>query len=134
MCDLVGVPGLGPRLHHFSYVVHNHRDTFSRVCDLAAAMGRGDAVEYGPGRHGLAPQHFLYLRDPDGHRVELVDHAYQLLDPEVEPVGWSIRDPRVITTYGPMPGQTWMDEATEFVGVTPSPPAVPLADLLNEQP
>ena len=133
MLDLVGVTGLGPRLHHFAYVVHNHRETLSRVCDLASAMGRRDAVEYGPARHGLAPQHFVYLRDPDGHRVELVNHGYQLLDPEVEPVGWSIGDPRAVTTYGPMPGRGWMEGASEFVGVTPSLPPASLADLLREQ-
>jgi catechol 2,3-dioxygenase len=120
LLDLVGVTGPGPRLHHFSFVVHNAPITLTRVCDLASAMGRRDVVEYGPGRHGLAPQHFLYLRDPDGHRAELVSHGYQLLDPEVEPVGWSIDDPRAVTTWGAMPPQAWMHEASAFSGITPS--------------
>jgi catechol 2,3-dioxygenase len=96
--------------------------TLARVCDLASAMGMRDAIEYGPGRHGLAPQHFLYLRDPDGHRAELVSHGYQLLDPEVEPVGWLIDDPRAVTTWGPMPPHAWMQEASEFSGIRPSAP------------
>ncbi len=28
-------------------------------------------MERGPGRHGLANAFFLYVRDPDGHRIEL---------------------------------------------------------------
>ena len=28
-------------------------------------------MERGPGRHGIANAFFLYVRDPDGHRVEL---------------------------------------------------------------
>jgi len=125
LLDLVGVSGLGPRLHHFAFVVHDHATTARRVCDLASASGQRDAVEYGPGRHGAAPQSFLYLRDPDGHRVELVSHGYQLLDPEVEPVGWSLADPRGITTWGPLPETEWFVEASEFKGIQPSQPAAP---------
>lgn len=122
LLDFVGVEALGPRLHHFAFVVHNSATTLLRVCDLAAAQGHRDAVELGPGRHGLAPQHFLYLRDPDGHRVELVSHGYQLLDPEVAPVGWSRADPRAATTWGPPPTDRWRSEASEFSGVAPGEP------------
>lgn len=125
LLDLVGVTGPGPRLHHVAFVVHEHSTTARRVCDYAASRGWREAIEFGPGRHGLAPQHFLYLRDPDGHRVELVSHAYLLLDPEVEPLGWSIADPRAITTWGAPPGAEWFTEASEFAGVTPSPPVIP---------
>ncbi len=125
LLDLVGVGGLGPRLHHFAFVVHDHATTAKRVCDLASASDQRDAVEFGPGRHGAAPQSFLYLRDPDGHRVELVSHGYQLLDPEVEPVGWSLADPRSITTWGPLPKPEWFVEASEFEGIEPSQPAAP---------
>jgi catechol 2,3-dioxygenase len=122
LLDLVGVETLGPRLHHFSLIVHNYATTLMRVCDILSAQGNRDAVEYGPGRHGLAPQHFLYLRDPDGHRVELVSHGYQLLDPELEPIGWSLEDPRAATTWGPHPHPAWRDQASVFAGVTPHTP------------
>jgi catechol 2,3-dioxygenase len=127
LLDFVGVTGPGPRLHHVAFVVHNPGITLTRVCDLASARGTRDAVEYGPGRHGLAPQHFLYLRDPDGHRVELVSHGYQLLDPEVEPVGWSIDNPRATTAWGPPPPALWREEAMSFSGVSPTPPPEPAA-------
>ncbi len=128
LLDLVGVTGPGPRLHHVAFVVHEHSATAQRVCDQAASRGWREAIEFGPGRHGLAPQHFLYLRDPDGHRVELVSHGYLLLDPEVEPLGWSIADPRAITTWGPAPCAEWFTEASEFAGVTPGPPIIPGPD------
>lgn len=129
LLDLVGVTSPGPRLHHTAFVVHNHASTAQRVCDQAASRGWRDAIEFGPGRHGLAPQHFLYLRDPDGHRVEIVSHAYQLLDPEVEPLGWSIADPRAINVWGAMPSAEWFTEASEFAGVTSLPPVIPGAEM-----
>jgi catechol 2,3-dioxygenase len=123
LLDLVALEAPGPRLHHVAFTVHDASLMLPKVCDLAASLGVRDCVDYGPGRHGLAPQQFLYLRDPDGHRVELVSHAYQLLDPEVEPVGWSIDDPRAITQWGPAPPQKWWEEASPFRGVAVAKPA-----------
>jgi catechol 2,3-dioxygenase len=121
--DLVAAMNVGPRLHHFAFVVYDASLTLPRVSDLASSLGIRDCVEYGPGRHGLAPQQFLYLRDPDGHRVELVSHAYQLIDPEVEPVGWSLADPRAVTVWGPMPGEKWFHEASLFRDTPTSAPS-----------
>jgi catechol 2,3-dioxygenase len=123
LVDLVGVQSPGPRLHHFSWLVHDASYTLARIADIASGLGIRDAVEYGPARHGLAPQQFLYLRDPDGHRTELVSQGYLFLDPELEPTGWERQDPRAVATWGPMPGQTWFEEASEFRGVSVSPPA-----------
>ncbi len=35
-------------------------------------LGVADRVEHGPGRHGHQHSYYLYLRDPDGHRTELL--------------------------------------------------------------
>src|SRR5260370_26648221 len=43
-----------------------------RACDTAGVLGRPDCVEYGPGRHALGHSYYVYLLDPDGHRVELL--------------------------------------------------------------
>lgn len=125
MIDLVGFLNHGPRLHHVAFTVHDASLTLPAVCDRAASLGLRDCVDYGPGRHGLAPQQFLYLRDPDGHRMELVSSAYQLLDPEVEPVGWRLDDPLAVTQWGPMPPQTWWEQASPFRGVEVRPPHEP---------
>ena len=45
-------------------------------------------VEFGPGRHGPGHALFVYLRDPDGHRIELFNTHYQVMDIENEPVRW----------------------------------------------
>jgi len=117
MIDLVGLRSPGPRLHHVAFTVHDASSRLPAVCDRAASLGLRECIDYGPGRHGLAPQQFLYLRDPDGHRVELVSPAYQLLDPEVEPVGWRLDDPLAVTQWGPLPSSQWWDEASPFRGV-----------------
>jgi catechol 2,3-dioxygenase len=49
--------------------------------------------------------------------VELVSHAYQLLDPEIEPVGWALDDPRGVTQWGPDPPASWWEQASPFRGV-----------------
>ena len=47
-------------------------------------------MERGPGRHGIANAFFLYVRDPDGHRVELFTSDYLTVDPDHEPIRWSL--------------------------------------------
>jgi catechol 2,3-dioxygenase len=122
LLDLVAFLNIGPRLHHVAYTVHDASSTLPKLCDRAASLGLRDCVDYGPGRHGLATQQFLYLRDPDGHRIELVSPAYQLLDPEVEPVGWRLDDPLAVTQWGPFPPAPWWEEASTFRGVEVHPP------------
>jgi catechol 2,3-dioxygenase-like lactoylglutathione lyase family enzyme len=68
--DIVLVANEGPRLHHFGYVIHNAPSTMLRLCDLASALGY--SIDYGPSRDGIGYETFLYLRDPDGHRIELL--------------------------------------------------------------
>src|SRR5262249_61516879 len=75
------------RLHHaaFSIPESNH---FFYVCDLAAEMGFAANIEFGPGRHGPGHALFVYLRDPDGHRIALFNTHYQVMDIENEPLRW----------------------------------------------
>jgi catechol 2,3-dioxygenase len=112
--DIVFTKGSGPRLHHFAFVapeVHHLMD----VCDLCARNGFGASVEYGPGRHfgpGLA--RFVYLRDPDGHRVEFFNTHYQTIDIEEEPVRWRMSDVFKSGRWGPPPPTSWLTQASEF--------------------
>ena len=46
----------------------------TRSCTSAttsAPSAQSDAIERGPGRHGVSNAFYLYLRDPDGHRIEI---------------------------------------------------------------
>ena len=75
--DIVFAPGAGPRLHHAAFGIPESYHFF-HVCDLAADMGFAANIEFGPGRHGPGHALFVYLRDPDGHRIELFNTHYQV--------------------------------------------------------
>ncbi len=85
--DIVFANGTGPRLHHFAFVVPDAAYLLY-ACDVAGSHGFSDALEHGPGRHGPGHAMFVYLRDPDGHRIELFATHYQVMDIKNEPVRW----------------------------------------------
>lgn len=109
--DLALMNGIGPRLHHVGMWT---QDTGSilRACDILASLGMVDAIERGPGRHGLSNAFFLYLRDPDHNRVELYTNDYMIPDPDFEPIRWTLSDPRRATFWGHHPPRSWFDEAS----------------------
>jgi catechol 2,3-dioxygenase len=123
--DIVLLSNEGPRLHHVAFVVHDPSTVLLRVCDVAASLGLRDNVEWGPHRHGLGAEQFLYLRDPDGHRVELLSPPYQLIDLEDEPYGWATSDSDVANTWGPSAPDTWRAQASRFRGVATQTPTLP---------
>jgi len=120
--DLAVAKGPGPRLHHFAYTVPESRDIFS-ACDIAGNLGYGDCVERGPGRHGPGGMLFVYLRDPDGHRVELFLNHYQTIDIETEPIRWEAGSLSTNARWG-LPGPArWYEEASDFTSVPVTAPA-----------
>ena len=42
---------------------------------------------------------FLYVLDPDGHRVEIYCLDYQTLDTDHEPIHWDLHDPQRQTLW-----------------------------------
>ncbi len=108
--DLALMTGIGPRVHHIAFWV---ADTLSvlRACDVLAGAGFPESIERGPGRHGISNAFFLYLRDPDGNRIELYANDYQVLDPDWEPIRWELEDPRRATFWGHVAPPSWFDEA-----------------------
>jgi catechol 2,3-dioxygenase len=119
--DIVFAPGTGPRLHHAAFAIPESYHFF-HVCDLAAEMGFAANVEFGPGRHGPGHALFVYLRDPDGHRVELFNTHYQVMDIEDEPVRWDASV--AMKRRWQLPARLqWFTEASRFAGVEPSEPA-----------
>lgn len=91
--DLVFTNGRGPRLHHFAFTVPDV-NALMRAADVAGDLGFGDEIDRGPGRHGISNAVFLYLRDPDQHRVELFTSHYQFIDLEDEPMRWDLSNLR----------------------------------------
>ena len=114
--DLVLATGAGPRLHHFTYVVHDLQNMF-RACDIAGALGFGRDVERGPGRHGPPNGMFVYFRDPDGHRLEFILPPMQMIDLDEQPMGLDASQSNVLVPWGPAPPKRWSSEATPFTGI-----------------
>ncbi len=113
--DLVFTNGRGPRLHHFAYTVPDGLSLL-HAADVAGAMGFGDEIDRGPGRHGISNALFLYLRDPDQHRIELFTTHYQFIDLEDEPIRWDVSNPRRAQLWGMPASNRWFFEASEFPG------------------
>ena len=83
--DIALTAGAGPRLHHVGLFVAEPAGVL-RACDQLAAARRSDAIERGPGRHGVSNAFFVYLRDPDRHRIELYACDYYTGDPDHQPL------------------------------------------------
>jgi catechol 2,3-dioxygenase len=111
--DLVFTSGRGPRLHHFAYVVPDAASLI-HACDVLGAHEMGDAIDRGPGRHGISNALFVYFRDPDGHRIELFTSHYQFIDKETPPLRWEITDPRRAQLWGMPASERWFFEASPF--------------------
>lgn len=109
--DLALMNGRGPRLHHVAYWLTDALAVL-RACDILAGAGMHAAIERGPGRHGISNALFLYLRDPDGNRLELYTSDYLTVDPDLAPLRWSINDPRRQTFWGHVAPPSWFDEAS----------------------
>lgn len=114
--DIVFFNGAGPRLHHFAFTTPEAASLL-RACDVAGELGHGRRVERGPGRHGPGHAMFVYFRDPDGHRVELFNTHYQVMDLENEPVRWDPSDTNISFPWGLPAQRRWFEEATVFEGV-----------------
>lgn len=113
--DLVFTNGRGPRLHHFAYTVPDSA-ALIHAADVAGSLGFGDEIDRGPGRHGISNALFLYLRDPDQHRIELFTTHYQFIDLEARPRRWNLSDRRRSQLWGMPASRRWFFEASEFEG------------------
>jgi catechol 2,3-dioxygenase len=114
--DLAFTNGRGPRLHHIGVWTAGALDIL-HICDVMATSGWLANMERGPGRHGISNAFFLYVRDPDGHRIELFTSDYLTVDPDLEPIRWTLRDPQRQTLWGHPAPKSWFEEGTQFAGV-----------------
>jgi catechol 2,3-dioxygenase len=114
--DIAFTNGRGPRLHHLAFWVP-HPIAIIDLLDLMATTGWVKSIERGPGRHGISNAFFLYLRDPDGHRVELYCSDYQTVDPDLAPIKWDLKDPQRQTLWGAPAPRSWFEEGSLFTDV-----------------
>ncbi|MCD7036060.1 3,4-dihydroxyphenylacetate 2,3-dioxygenase [Metabacillus sp. GX 13764] len=114
--DTAFMNGPGPRLHHVAFWLSDPM-ALIQGCDVLASLGYSASIERGPGRHGLSNAFFLYLRDPDGHRIELYNGDYLTIDPDFEPIRWDINDKRRQTFWGAEAPDCWFAEASTVLDV-----------------
>lgn len=91
--DIAFTLGAGPMLHHVAFAVPESHHILS-LCDTIGARNQAHYMERGPGRHGVSNAFYLYLRDDDGHRVEIYTTDYFTGDPGHQPIRWDVHDER----------------------------------------
>ncbi len=111
--DIAFTNGRGPRLHHTAFWVPTPLNIID-LLDLMSTTGWVDNIERGPGRHGISNAFFLYITDPDGHRIEIYCSDYQTVDPDHEPIKWDLTDPQRQTLWGAAAPKSWFEEGSLF--------------------
>lgn len=125
--DMAFTNGLGPRLHHIAFWTANPLHIID-LLDVMSTTGYLENIERGPGRHGISNAFFLYIRDPDGHRIEIYSSDYQTVDPDHKPIKWDLKDPQRQTLWGMPAPRSWFEEGSIFPDVELQEP------LLKAQP
>lgn len=127
--DIAFTNGRGPRLHHAAFWVPTPLNIID-LLDLMATTGYIDNIERGPGRHGISNAFFLYVRDPDKHRIEIYCSDYQTVDPDLEPIKWDLKDPQRQTLWGAPAPRSWFEEGSLFQGVEPRDPDLAASPII----
>lgn len=95
--DLAALAHRKDALHHVAFTLPS---AAAMVAFADRLVAHGQHAEYGIGRHGPGANLFLYVRDPDGNRVEM--SAEMALVPETAPTRyWEGRDPHIIDVWAP---------------------------------
>jgi catechol 2,3-dioxygenase len=128
--DVAFTCGAGPRLHHLGLATHESHQIL-RVADVLGSLNRQHHIERGPGRHGVSNAFYLYLRDPDGHRVEIYTSDYYTGDPDHETLRWSVHDDRRRDFWGNAVIESWYKDATPVLDLDGNPQ--PLTDSLLDE-
>jgi 3,4-dihydroxyphenylacetate 2,3-dioxygenase len=129
--DVALTTGRGPRMHHFAFTTAEPA-AINGLCDMLAGAHHEGVIERGPGRHGVSNAFFVYLRDPDGHRLELYTGDYYTGDPDHQPIRWSASDARRRTFWGHHVPDSWYEEGTLVRGVEGGPAGL-VEPILDER-
>jgi catechol 2,3-dioxygenase len=118
--DVAFTGGAGPRVHHVAFFVHESHQVL-RICDILGSLHEEFLIERGPGRHGVSNAFYVYLRDPDGHRIEIYTSDYYTGDPGHPALRWSVRDPRRRDFWGHPVVESWYTEASTVLDLDGRP-------------
>ncbi|MBP2412213.1 catechol 2,3-dioxygenase [Arthrobacter stackebrandtii] len=109
--DTALTQGDGPRMHHLAFATHEKQNIIA-VCDKMGALRISDRIERGPGRHGVSNAFYLYILDPDGHRVEIYTQDYYTGDPDNPVITWDVHDNQRRDWWGNPVVPSWYTEAS----------------------
>jgi len=109
--DTAMTGGDGPRMHHVAFATHEKHNILA-ICDKLGALRMSDCIERGPGRHGVSNAFYLYLRDPDGHRIEIYTQDYYTGDPDNPVVTWDVHDNQRRDWWGNPVVPSWYTDAS----------------------
>ena len=112
--DVAMTQGSSPRLHHLAFAVPDAQHILG-LADVMGSLNEQDCLERGPGRHGVSNAFYLYLRDPDGHRVEVYTTDYFTGDPDHQTLRWNVNDPRRRDFWGNPVVPRWYEEASRVL-------------------
>jgi 3,4-dihydroxyphenylacetate 2,3-dioxygenase len=121
--DVALTGGDGPRMHHIAFATHE-RSQILHLCDHLGAVRRPEMIERGPGRHGVSNAFYLYLRDPDGHRIEIYTHDYYTGDPNNPVIRWDVHDNQRRDWWGNPVVPSWYAEASPVLDLEGKPRAL----------
>lgn len=112
--------GDGPRMHHIAFSTHEKHNILY-ICDKLGALRKSDVIERGPGRHGVSNAFYLYITDPDGHRVEIYTQDYYTGDPDNPVVTWDVHDNQRRDWWGNAVVPSWYTEASLVLDLDGNP-------------
>ncbi len=112
--DTAMTGGAGPRMHHIAFATHEKHNILA-ICDKLGALRKSHLIERGPGRHGVSNAFYLYLRDPDGHRIEIYTQDYYTGDPDNPLVSWDVHDNQRRDWWGNPVVPSWYTEASRVL-------------------
>ena len=129
--DTAMTGGDGPRMHHVAFATHEKHNILA-ICDRLGALRRSDAIERGPGRHGVSNAFYLYLRDPDGHRVEIYTQDYWTGDPDNPVVSWDVHDNQRRDWWGTPVVPSWYTDASTVLDLDGNPVEIVAREAAKE--
>ena len=115
--------GDGPRMHHIAFSTHEKHNILY-ICDKLGALRKSDLIERGPGRHGVSNAFYLYILDPDGHRIEIYTQDYYTGDPDNPVVTWDVHDNQRRDWWGNAVVPSWYTEASFVLDLDGNPQPV----------
>ncbi|MDN5600282.1 MAG: 3,4-dihydroxyphenylacetate 2,3-dioxygenase [Brachybacterium sp.] len=118
--DTAMTGGDGPRMHHVAFATHEKHNILA-ICDKLGALRRSDAIERGPGRHGVSNAFYLYFFFNDWESLEIYTQDYYTGDPDNPVVTWDVHDNQRRDWWGTPVVPSWYTDASLVLDLDGNP-------------